>query len=920
MAGSGVAPFAPADSALTSPIGISPATQTHGSDKVKMDLSTLANNNLPIETRLREGRALLRKAIQDIAPFKLTYGDLVREGFSPTFIKGTVNKVLKELGHQPLQDESEKLPTTAIRVTPNVKQAIEKIKEQANSSIGGTDANFENKPQTTSKTFSLPPIPPALNPSAPPFTIPGLQTIVPTMEIPGLTAGTPTTLDYSGLQNSNGEPGFPPNNRKRASASASQYEKPPKRKFGSFVKDPSLVFEVTDDEDDSFTAKRNGLLKEKEKVAQSLQNTEESIRALREQLKMKMTPVTTPGTPTVSTNGNSYMNKGKSAPSPPEKATTPNSVNTPTLEEATAALKREKERLKQEELAKIRARLEETQAQKRKEEAVKAELERQRVELVKAQEKKEAEAAEERRKTEEEVKEREAAEKQLRNERNRQEAEKKREELLAKLKESRENKRRQEEEAKRKQEEAERLEKEKAEKEAHENAKAAAPPAPLSKKEQLRLQLEQMEREDRERQQRRQQMLAQLESMDLNSSSGSGEDAAGIDSSAKSAVVVPIFANTQTQVDPQQPEAAMASEADSDAMDIDEPEVNAPIITTFPKVAEKDKTPVPGSLTTKRAEVTEPEAMVESSDSSESSSDDDSSSESDSGSESDDEQGSGSEGDDNDDEEASSSEEEGEIGDSTSSGGDDSEKGDDMETGFQKSDSPVPPRISNATAEDTIADAQEDLVAPIRVPVPEQPKQEDYKSKFLAYESPLKQFKFYRLTASFQAKDGYRSLTYSNKIDPHKPFCRYETSGGTCKDKKCPNQHFREISKTGGCFPSARTQINSNLDCFPANIFPKGGWLTVLDDDILLELGSRLEGDTDEQKEMYRNGLRDLISHLKNIDNADFDTAVRAIGEYWRVFRRNPIEKPDITKEPFTSFFAKIAEERKVRQSNGTSQ
>jgi hypothetical protein len=113
---------------------------------------------------------------------------------------------------------------------------------------------------------------------------------------------------------------------------------------------------------------------------------------------------------------------------------------------------------------------------------------------------------------------------------------------------------------------------------------------------------------------------------------------------------------------------------------------------------------------------------------------------------------------------------------------------------------------------------------------------------------------------------------------------------------------------------------NSNFYCFPANVFPKGGWLTVLDDEILLELGSRLEGDNPEQQELYRNGLRDLIAHLKAIDNADFDAAVKAIGEYWRVFKRNPIEKPDITKEPFTSFFAKLIEESRVRKSNGTSE
>lgn len=110
---------------------------------------------------------------------------------------------------------------------------------------------------------------------------------------------------------------------------------------------------------------------------------------------------------------------------------------------------------------------------------------------------------------------------------------------------------------------------------------------------------------------------------------------------------------------------------------------------------------------------------------------------------------------------------------------------------------------------------------PFRPTRPTDSKNKDKKSTLTPYESPLKMFKFYRLTNNFHAKNGYRSLTYSNKVDPSKPFCKYETSGGTCKDKKCPNQHWRDISKTGGCFSIGKDTYFSNLYCFPANALPQ---------------------------------------------------------------------------------------------------
>ena len=50
---------------------------------------------------------------------------------------------------------------------------------------------------------------------------------------------------------------------------------------------------------------------------------------------------------------------------------------------------------------------------------------------------------------------------------------------------------------------------------------------------------------------------------------------------------------------------------------------------------------------------------------------------------------------------------------------------------------------------------------------------------FSTYESPLKQFKAFRYHPKYlkEVSSGFRSLTYSNAIDPKVPFCHYELDG-----------------------------------------------------------------------------------------------------------------------------------------------
>lgn len=72
-------------------------------------------------------------------------------------------------------------------------------------------------------------------------------------------------------------------------------------------------------------------------------------------------------------------------------------------------------------------------------------------------------------------------------------------------------------------------------------------------------------------------------------------------------------------------------------------------------------------------------------------------------------------------------------------------------------------------------------------------------NSFSAYQSPLTSFPAYRHNERFDenAKDGYRSLTYSNRIDPRVPLCPTELAGEVCQDPQCEEQHFRHLGLTG---------------------------------------------------------------------------------------------------------------------------
>ena len=60
-------------------------------------------------------------------------------------------------------------------------------------------------------------------------------------------------------------------------------------------------------------------------------------------------------------------------------------------------------------------------------------------------------------------------------------------------------------------------------------------------------------------------------------------------------------------------------------------------------------------------------------------------------------------------------------------------------------------------------------------------------------------FKDYRFHPKFNSdiQGGFKSLTYSNKIDPTEPMCPNELSSGKCDDPACAHQHFNNTSING---------------------------------------------------------------------------------------------------------------------------
>lgn len=70
---------------------------------------------------------------------------------------------------------------------------------------------------------------------------------------------------------------------------------------------------------------------------------------------------------------------------------------------------------------------------------------------------------------------------------------------------------------------------------------------------------------------------------------------------------------------------------------------------------------------------------------------------------------------------------------------------------------------------------------------------------FVPYSSPLKMFKAYRYHSNFRqdVPGGFKSLTYSNTIDPGLPLCPEEMAGAVCENPDCVGQHMRNMGLAG---------------------------------------------------------------------------------------------------------------------------
>jgi len=130
--------------------------------------------------------------------------------------------------------------------------------------------------------------------------------------------------------------------------------------------------------------------------------------------------------------------------------------------------------------------------------------------------------------------------------------------------------------------------------------------------------------------------------------------------------------------------------------------------------------------------------------------------------------------------------------------------------------------------------------------------QRPIESTYTPYTSPLKLFKAYRFHPNFLENTigGYRSLTYSHNVDPRNPLCPFEASGGVCNDHSCRYQHWRDMDLS--------------------------------DDNILIQMGSVREGQTQEEQNSFFEGLKNMINDMQRDQVKDFESVATEIAAYRR--------------------------------------
>ncbi|EME84409.1 uncharacterized protein MYCFIDRAFT_214726 [Pseudocercospora fijiensis CIRAD86] len=107
----------------------------------------------------------------------------------------------------------------------------------------------------------------------------------------------------------------------------------------------------------------------------------------------------------------------------------------------------------------------------------------------------------------------------------------------------------------------------------------------------------------------------------------------------------------------------------------------------------------------------------------------------------------------------------------------------------------------------------------------------------------------YRFHPEFEhtVPGGFKSLTYSHKIDSENTLCPFELSGGSCIDKSCTHQHFRSLA-----------------------------------------LSEHTPARTPAEEKRWKNGLALLVKQLRASNVKDVAAIAHRIAEYRRAFREDP--------------------------------
>ena len=71
-------------------------------------------------------------------------------------------------------------------------------------------------------------------------------------------------------------------------------------------------------------------------------------------------------------------------------------------------------------------------------------------------------------------------------------------------------------------------------------------------------------------------------------------------------------------------------------------------------------------------------------------------------------------------------------------------------------------------------------------------------------------FKAYRYHSNFRndVPGGFKSLTYSNTIDPGLPLCPVEMAGANCDEPDCIGQHMQNMGLAGMSFFTSQQPVS----------------------------------------------------------------------------------------------------------------